>query len=71
MTMDPPQKEPGGSRAIALGQELSELMILMRQLSTTAQITRNTCALIWTMVKSTHKITAVIGTGKHTENVTT
>ena len=71
MTMDPAQLVLGGSMVTVLGQELSELMILMRQLSTTAQITRNTCALIWTMVKSTLKTTAVIGIGMPGESATT
>ena len=71
LTMDPLQLELGGSKATALGSELLPLMIPMIPLSTTALITKSTCALILTTVKSTLKITTAVGTGKLMESVIT
>ena len=71
MMMDLLQLELGGSKETALGSERGLLMILMKPSSTTAPITKSTCALILTTEKSTQVDIPVSGTGKHMESVTT
>ncbi len=69
MTMDLPLLELGGSKEIALGSEPLPLMILTKLSSTIALITKNTCASILTMEKSTQVEMIVRGTGKPGESV--